>query len=278
MDLNNLNTSILARFRGLFYGQFSREVFMMTEKENVIRDGSIVAENRARAREREAQPNDEVILAEFKKAVQQAQKKGERLLKMTLENEKEHHVYVEFTQKLRANIQYLSSIGYFTRDQQAMLWSLEVCIAPHSNFILVPEHACKNRIIKTQKTKTYATVADIARYVKMDRADCSRIIKELTRKGAIYQVLTLRSFEQQTKTGHICSPRILIANPELIYAGYQDEVNAFLCDLLREDDIIEKAGHKLPFKLWWDQKQRYGELISRETWLRKKRTLLEKKG
>lgn len=237
----------------------------MEKKQRVLTERSIAAENKARAREREAEPDIQTILDEARKALKPGQN-----LRITIENEKNEKYdkfYVEFTQKLRENSKYLNSRHYLTRPEKAFLWDLGDLVEPNSNIILPPpltkeQQKALKRTRKRQTTYDFATIQSMANYMHYsDWGSVFDLVQSLRFKGIIYV----------PDSGLGYSPNTLLMNPELLYMGSQNQINATICRTIKRNDVLEKTGFKLPYKIIYKAGDVFGKLVSRQTYLEKLR-------
>lgn len=60
-------------------------------------------------------------------------------------------------------------------------------------------------------------------------------------------------------------------NPEIVYRGNRNQVNATLARLVTEFDLLEKKRVLLDWKLWLKPGEKYGRLYRRKRYLELKK-------
>lgn len=221
----------------------------MAEKEKVFCDESIKAENRARQRERESKPDIDRI------AYEAAKDKNVRV-----KIEYGWGSKVAFTQTIQNNMQYLIVKNVLLDFEKAMLLDLASLCLYSSNVLAYPHpEITMRRPIK---------VTEIAAYIGQSRKKVSEVLGALFEKGIIYQVLNRDHFKQIAKTGNVRTERTLIINPEIIFSGNKNKISSELSVIAAQNDMLERDGHELPFKILLRPGDRYGKLVKRETWLK----------
>lgn len=169
----------------------------------------------------------------------------------------------EFTQVINENLALLRDKHYLTKQEQAFLFALMPSVEMHSNALV------KHEVVNGQRRSTgkFLTVKEIAELTGMVRQTASELITSLIQKGIMYEVADT----EQIKTyGRVISERVLFLNPEIIFSGSKNHINATICRMVTGADRIERAGLHLPWKIWIKDGAEYGRLYKRDTYLRLK--------
>lgn len=182
-----------------------------------------------------------------------------------------------FSQIIQDNMLYLISKDYLTNAELGFMMKLSAMIELHSNAIVLYERdSDTGNYINTGQ---YLKVADIARICgySPESFHVSRLVNSLIRKGILYELVDTQSLREHK--GKIVKERPLFFNPEIIFAGDRNYINATLSRIVINADHLEKAKIKLPWKLWLKQGAKYGRLYQRKTYLKykKKREKIVKK-
>jgi DNA-binding MarR family transcriptional regulator len=173
----------------------------------------------------------------------------------------------QFTQIIMPNMRHLIKQKYLTNAEMAFLFSLSGYVEMHSNAIVSHEKDEQGQYLK---------VVDIANLLNYSERQASRLINSLVGKGIIYEctdALTIKKY------GRVVEERPLFLNPEIIFSGNRNKINATLCRLVMNADHLEKSKNptvKLPWKLWLESGCEYGRLYRRDTWLKKKKEAQKK--
>lgn len=174
----------------------------------------------------------------------------------------------QFAQMIAPNIRQLVKQKYLTTAEMAFLTSISGYIEMHSNAIVSYED---------NKEGQYLKVTDIAKLMNYSDRQARRVINGLIEKGIIYEYVDSLTIK---KYGRVVEERPLFLNPEIIFSGNRNKINATLCRLVINADHLEKSKNptvKLPWKLWIESGCEYGRLYRRDTWLKKKKEPQKKK-
>lgn len=226
-------------------GQFSLKIPLEKEME-------------MRKRDLEREINLDALRDEYRKA----DERNLRLIPLEYKNR------AQFTQTISPNMRHLIKQKYLTNAEMAFLFSISGFIEMHSNAIVSQEENEQGQYLK---------VVDIAKLLNYSERQASRLINTLVGKGIIYECadsLTIKKY------GRVVEERPLFLNPEIIFSGNRNKINATLCRLVMNADHLEKSKKppvKLPWKLWLDSGCEFGRLYRRDTWLKKKKEAQQKK-
>jgi hypothetical protein len=236
----------LSAFAGFFYGQLLKEVIKMTEKEKVVWDGGIMAENRARERERKSKPDIDVMAYEASK---------DKNVRISIQYGSGSKVV--FAQVIQDNLQYLCANKVLKDYQKAMLLDLISLVQYSSNALVYPH---PEPILRRPINLT-----EIAQFIGQSRKKVSEVVGSLIEMGIIYQVLTEEHTRQIAQTGNVRKERTLFINPEIIFSGNKNKIQAPIALIAAQNDILERNGHTLPIKMLL-KPDAYAKLVKRETW------------
>jgi hypothetical protein len=212
-------------------------------------EASLAADRNARRRDIENGIDIDAIGREFSKA----RDKGLKIISYVDKNR------VPFAQVIAPNMRYLVKNNYLATAEMAFLLSIAANIEMHSNAIICYEDSDKGQYLK---------VADMANLFNYSERQASRLVNGLINKGIIYEYVDTLTIK---KYGRVVEERPLFLNPEIIYCGDKNKINATLCRLVINADHLEKGKLKLPWKLWLDSGCEYGRLYRRDTWLKKRK-------
>ncbi|MZP30785.1 hypothetical protein GTO91_13785 [Heliobacterium undosum] len=166
----------------------------------------------------------------------------------------------QFTQVISRNVLYLTSNNYLTTSESSFLFHLSAVVEMHSNALT--KHVQQG---KEQKSSgKYFTIAELGRVFGFSREHVSRLVSRLIEKGIVYELINLRSIKRH---GRVVEERPLFVNPEIMFAGSQNRINATLCRIVINDDFLEKEGMILPYKLWIRPGEEYGRLYPRKRYI-----------
>jgi DNA-binding MarR family transcriptional regulator len=176
----------------------------------------------------------------------------------------------QFAQMIAPNMRHLVKQKYLTTPELAFLTSICGNIEMHSNAIVSYEDNGMGQYLK---------VTDIAKLMNYSERQARRLISSLIEKGIIYEYVDSLSMK---KYGRVVEERPLFLNPEIVFSGNRNKINATLCRLVINADHLEKASKdkksiKLPWKLWIEHGCEFGRLYRRDTWLKKKKEPQKKK-
>lgn len=202
-----------------------------------------------------------IDLDEMNHQLNLAKQRGLRLISL------EHKNRAQFAQMIAPNIRYLISQKYLTTAELAFLASISGNVEMHSNAVVSFEKGREGQYLK---------VSDIAKLMNYSGRQASRLINKLIEKGIIYEYVDANTIKLY---GRVVEERPLYLNPEIIFSGDRNKINATLCRLIMNADHLEKKkpAVKLPWKLWLDSGHEHGRLYLRDTWLKKKKEAEKKK-
>jgi hypothetical protein len=204
------------------------------------------ADLQARNRELESRIDIDALNREWAKA----QQRGLRVVPLAEKNR------AGFVQVIAPNMRYIMQHRYMSSAEAAFLLALSAYAEMHSNAIIAHDGG-----------SSYLKVAGMADRLGYSRQQASRLVNALVSKGLIYEYDTLTI----KKHGRVIEERPLFLNPEIIFCGDRNRVNATLCRLVMNADHMERSGVRLPWKLWLGSGAEYGRLYRRDTWLKKKK-------
>lgn len=196
---------------------------------------------------------NEINIDSLSRQMSTIQESGLRVIPLESKNK------AQFAQIITPNMRHLVKMQYLTTAEQSFLTAISGYIEMHSNAIVSFEN---------DKLGQYLKVVDIANLLNYSERQSSRLINALINKGIIYECvdsLTIRKY------GRVVEERPLFLNPEIIFCGNRNRINATLCRLIINTDHLERKGAKLPWKLWIEPGYECGKLYRRDTWLRKKK-------
>ncbi len=206
------------------------------------------ADKNARLRDLQHQIDIDSIGRELNKA----RERGLKIIPFTAKNR------AQFAQVIAPNMRYLTKKDYLTTAEMAFLFSISGYIEMHSNAIVSYED---------NECGQYLRIADIGSLLNYSESQTSRLVNSLINKGVVYEYVDALTIK---KYGRVVHERPLFLNPEIIFCGDRNRVNATLCRLVMNADHLEKSKVRLPWKLWLDKGCEYGRLYKRDTWMKKK--------
>ena len=216
--------------------------------DSAIRDKLVEADRNARLRDLENKIDMDLLDRELRKV----KDRGYKIIQVP------EHNKAQFAQVITPNMRYLVKRNYLATSEMAFLFSISGYIEMHSNAIISYEESEHGQYLK---------VAGIAKLLNYSERQASRLVNALINKGIIYEYVDTLTIK---KYGRVIQERPLFLNPEIIFCGDRNKINATLCRLVINADHLEKGGIKLPWKLWLDSGSEYGRLYRRETWLKKR--------
>ncbi|MZP31361.1 hypothetical protein GTO91_16800 [Heliobacterium undosum] len=166
----------------------------------------------------------------------------------------------QFTQVISRNVLYLTSNDYLTTSESSFLFHLSAVVEMCSNALTKHVQQGEER----KSTGKYFTIAELGRAFGFSREHVSRVIGRLIEKGIVYELVNFRGVKRH---GRVVEERPLFVNPEIMFAGSQNRINATLCRIVINDDFLEKKGMKLPYKLWIRPGEEYGRLYPRKRYI-----------
>lgn len=157
-----------------------------------------------------------------------------------------------FVQTIQENLDVLIRKEFLTNAELGFLFSLMPLVQLHSNGIT------------DRETGQFMTVSEIAKYLKRDRTGISATIQSLLVKGILFELIDSQEIKEHKRS---VTRRPLFMNPEIIYAGDRNRINATLSKLVIEFDKLEKKKVLLSWKLWIKNGEEFGRLYSRKSYL-----------
>ncbi|MFS0574961.1 helix-turn-helix domain-containing protein [Sporosarcina sp. 179-K 3D1 HS] len=187
-----------------------------------------------------------VNLASVAQEEQKANEQGYGLYKLKDKNK------ALFVQAIQQNLDVLIRKEYLTNAELGFLFSLMPLVQLHSNGITDTE------------TGQFMTVSDIAKYLKRDRTGISSMIQSLLEKGILLEIVDSQEIKEHKRS---VTRRPIFMNPEIIYAGDRNRINATLSKLVIEFDKLERKKVLLMWKLWIKNGGEFGRLFTRKSYL-----------
>ncbi|MCF6094327.1 hypothetical protein L1765_10165 [Microaerobacter geothermalis] len=206
-----------------------------------------IAELKAKTREQ----NKGVDLETVNKEADKAEKAGYILVKRNEYNKARHSILNN------VNMIHLLKSKYLTVAEGYLLLSIANLLRYDSNIIV-------------DDNNVPMSVSDIAELFGKSREQTSRNVNQLIKKGIIHQYADP---EETLTFGRVVSERILILNPELVYAGDRNKINHAMSVIAIQRDKLEKNKIYLPWKIWIKPKANYGQLYQRKTYLKLKKMI-----
>lgn len=203
------------------------------------------AEERARKRDLERQINVDLLARELQKASEQ----NVKIVHITPKNP------AGFVQVIAENLNYIIESEYLSTSELAFLMSVLGRVEMHSNAIVDAEGR-------------YMTVTALAESAKYSVRQARTLVSALLEKGIIYEFVDA---QQLKRHGRVVEERPLYLNPEIIFCGDKNRINATLCRLAINADPLERRKILLPWKLWIEPSAEFGRLYRRKTWMKKKK-------
>lgn len=207
-----------------------------------LKDNLDSAEKKAKLRENKTVVDLVSVANEERKANEQ----GYGLYKLEQKNK------ATFVQGIKDNLDVLIRNEYLTNAELGFLFSLSPLVEYHSN------------AVTDQETGQFMTVSDLATYLNRSRESCSRVLSKLIEKGMIHEFVDAQEIKEFNRN---VSRRPLFMNPEIIYAGDRNKVDATLSKLITSFERLERKKILLPWKLWIHHNEEHGKLYRRKTYL-----------
>lgn len=161
----------------------------------------------------------------------------------------------EFTIINQDNLLALIQKKYLTNAERTLIFDLSALVELHSNAI-------------TNEKGQFLTVSEIARILGRNVSATSTLINQLIKKGIIYEFVDINELKEFKRS---VSSRPFFFNPEIVFCGDRNKINATLCKLVLNSDRLEKNKVYLNWKLWIHPHEKYGALYKRETYLKFKK-------
>ncbi|TMN20864.1 MarR family transcriptional regulator [Lentibacillus cibarius] len=214
-------------------------------KEN-LRQSLSEAEGKARS----SSLQQEVDLSEVTQQETKANQQGYGIYKLKQKNK------ALFCQAIQENLDIVIQSKHLTNSELGLLLSLMPLVQFHSNAII------------NRETNEFMSISEIARYLNRERTATSKTVSRLLAKGMLFEFVNAQEIKVHKRS---VSQRPLFMNPEIIYAGDRNRINATLARLVMEFDILERKKVYLAWKLWLKNGHEFGRLYRRKTYLQFKR-------
>lgn len=188
-----------------------------------------------------------VNLAEVNEQEKNANERGYGLYKIKDVNK------APFGQTISDNIDILRQHNYLTGGEKIFLFDVNPLIEMNSNGLV------------NRNNGKFMTVSGIAKYMKKSVPGISTVVNQLIKKGVLYE---LTNTQELKLFGRVITQRPLFMNPEIIYKGNRNKVNATLSRLAMNLDPFERQKILLKWKIWIPPNGEYGKLYERKTYLK----------
>lgn len=218
------------------------------------------ARTNAAKRKKQEPPNIALVDEEERKANQT----GHTIVKIRDRNR------ARFAQVISENVFYLINKGYIDFSELGFITALGTTLELHSNAVI--KHVPNSDGSAFISTGEYFTISGLASAFKYSTRHTRRLVSQLIDKGIVYELVDTQSLK---KYGRVIEERPLFANPELIFVGDRNRINATLARIILNADHLEASSMKLPWKLWIKSGSEYGQLYRRKTYLKYKKESLE---
>ena len=199
------------------------------------------------ARQRELSSESFINLEEVEEQERKANEQGYGLYKIKPANK------AGFLQIIKENTESLVKSKYLSSAEMGFLFSLSPLIEMHSNAI-------------TDGSGGALSVSDIAKYLDRDLSGTSRMVNGLLDKGILFEVN-----HSSKKVSRTTTKRTLCVNPEIIYCGDRNKINATLCRIVIQQDVLERKKIHLDWKIWLKSGHENGALYKRKTYMQLKK-------
>lgn len=203
-------------------------------------------EEKARERDLEIAREQEIDLARLKEIERKAEEQGYIIIRKSSKNQ------TPFTQIINDNLKSLVEAEYLTQNEIGFLTSIMPFMEYQTNAII------------NKETNEFMTIAELSQYLKMARQTVSRTVNKLLEKGILFEFVNIQEIKKYSRT---ISARTLFVNPELFYSGDRNKIDGTLAKLVFENDILEKKGYKLKWKVFKKPHHTFGKLYSRRSYL-----------
>ncbi|MFC3882026.1 MarR family transcriptional regulator [Bacillus songklensis] len=152
---------------------------------------------------------------------------------------------VKFVQLIMENINYLCEIGYLTTAEKAFLFDITPYLEFKTN-IIIERSSDEEEIDANAATPSY-----LASKLKKERANVSRVMNSLLKKG----VLAVAEAGMTTEDGRICTSRTWFVNPNIMCCSPKDGVDKATKKIFKKslhNFVVEgnSKKHKLPIYLF----------------------------
>lgn len=163
-----------------------------------------------------------------------------------------------FVQLITENCRILKKHNYLSSSEKAFLFDIQPLIEMHSNGLV------------NEKTGRSLTITEIAKDMNKSVRQIRSIVNQLIDKGIIFE----NPKPRELKTfGRVVSERALYLNPEIIFRGNRNKINATLSRMTYDNDPFEPKKIYLEWKVWMQHNAAHGKLYKRETYLKYKKTV-----
>ncbi|MFD1363077.1 hypothetical protein [Lentibacillus salinarum] len=162
-----------------------------------------------------------------------------------------------FGQIISDNIETLRQHDYLTGSDKILLFDIEPLIEMNSN------------ILVNKETGGFMTISDIGKYLGKNVSHTSTVVNRLINKGILFEMTNTQEIKQ---FGRSITQRPIFMNPEIIYKGNRNEINASLARLTMNLDPFERQKIHMPWKVWMALNAQSGKLYRRKTYLKYKKS------
>lgn len=160
-----------------------------------------------------------------------------------------------FVQIIKENLFQLVETKYLSNAELGFIFSLTPLIEMHTNALARPDNG------------QFFTITEIANFLGRDLSGTSKSINKLIEKGILYEFVDVNEIKKYRR---LVSQRPIFMNPEIVYCGDRNKIDATLCRLVINADHLEKQGIKLEWKVWLQPNDKHGRLYRRKTYLKYK--------
>lgn len=198
--------------------------------------------------DRNARFRDKELKIDIKKVNEQERKANEQgygLYKVKAKNK------ADFVQIITENVDLLIRSKYLSNAEMAFIFSINPLIEMHSNAI-------------ADDTGQFLSVSAMSKYLSRDLSGTSRIVNGLIEKGILFEFVNAADLKEFKRS---VTERPIFANPEIVYCGDRNRINATLCRLVIQHDVLERKKVHLSWKVWLNTNHEHGTLYRRKTYL-----------
>lgn len=147
---------------------------------------------------------------------------------------------------INQNIDFLIKEKYITTDDVQFINRISNMIQSHTNAI-------------SNNHAGFMTVQEISEYLNIDKHEAEKRISSLVKKGILLEFISKVNISEYDP---MTSQRPLFMNPEIMYRGDINMVDATLCSLVSHFDKIERKVN-MPFKVFMAPDTEYGSIYPR---------------
>jgi|SRR5690625_3729123 len=211
-----------------------------------LKDQLNQAEQRARQRDQKIQQKNHIDLEVVNQVEEKAKDLGYGIYKVRSKNQ------AAFVQTIEDNWDIIIRKGFLTSGELSFIMSIQSLIEFNVN------------AIADRETGQFMTISEIARYLNMSRTRISTLVKNLLKKGVLFEFVDVEEIKEFNRN---VTARSLFINPELFYAGDRNKIDGTLSMLVSRYDKLEKNNILLDWKVWKESGHSHGRLYRRKTYL-----------